>query len=912
MASLLVATKLHAPRRRADAVDRPLLIGRLRRGARSKLTLVSAPAGFGKTTVLAEFLAAAHESERTAAWLSLDQSDNEPLAFWAHVIAALQTAVPGLGATAAQALETGQGPVEPVLAALLNELGATSTDIDLVLDDYHVIDRREIHDAVAFLLDRLPPNIHVAIATRADPPLPLARLRGRGELVEIRAADLRFSAEEVAAYLNGPMGLNLDTREVATLARRTEGWIAALQLAALSIEGRGDAVGFIEAFAGNDRYIVDYLVEEVLDRQPDTIRRFLARTCFLDRLSGPLCDAVTADSGSQAMLEALDRANLFLVPFDPRREWYRYHHLFADVLRTHFAAELSAELAVLHQRASRWFTGQGERPGAIRHALAANDFVGAAALIEYAIPDLRRMRQEATMRTWIEALPDPLVRSRPVLGVALMGALLSSGIAEGAEGRLSDAESAISMLTAGATGDPLLGPVVVDRDQLPALPAAIELYRSALAQMRGDLPAAIEHAQRSIGLAPSDEHVGRASAAGFLAIASWTRGELGAAERWWTECRDGLRRANHIGDVMGPSVALADINLTMGRLRGATRVCEDALQLAGEQQGMVPRGTADVHASLGGLYLVSGDLEGAAQHLVRSEELGELAGTRAYPHRWRVAMASLREIEGDPESALDLLDEAERVYVSDFFPNTRPIGAMKARVLIRNGRLSEAERWQRTAGVAITDEPTYLHEFEHITLARLLLAQNALGAGTDTIEEGVALLDRLLEAAEHGGRIGSVLEISILLSLAHHARGDLDKALVPLTRALTLAEPEGYVRTFLDEGEPMAALLKVAAKRGPSAGFARALLSEFSPGDTPNKDSGQSSLIEPLSERELDVLRMLRSDLDGPEIARELGVSLNTMRTHTKSIYDKLGVNNRRAAVRRADELDLLRSGSPR
>ena len=423
------------------------------------------------------------------------------------------------------------------------------------------------------------------------------------------------------------------------------------------------------------------------------------------------------------MLETLDRTNLFLVPLDPRREWYRYHHLFADVLRTHFAADLSAERTILHQRASDWFAQHGEGPEAIRHALAAEDFDRAAALIEYAIPDLRRMRQDATMRAWIEALPEPLVRSRPVLGVSLMGLLLSSGIADGAEGRLRDAESALSILAGGDTSDPLLEPVVVDRDQLPALPAAIELYRSALAHMRGDLPAVIEHAQRSLDLAPDDEHVGRASASGFLAIASWTRGDLGAAERWWTECRDGLRRANHMGDVMGPCVALADIDLTMGRLRAAVRVCEDALQLASEQSGVVPRGTADVHATLGGLYLMGGDLEGAAQHLVRGEELGELAGTNAYPHRWRIAMASLREVEGDPEGALDLLDEAERRYVSDFFPNIRPIAAMKARVLIRAGRLSEAERWQGTAGVAIGDAPAYLREFEHITLARLLLAQ---------------------------------------------------------------------------------------------------------------------------------------------------------------------------------------------
>lgn len=319
MPTPLVATKLHAPRRRPDAVARPALLGRLQRGSRAKLILVSAPAGFGKTTLLAEYLAS--RDGAAVAWLSLDAADNEPVAFWSHLIAALQSAIDGIGATLVPILELGQSPVEPVLAVLLNELATLPGELYLILDDYHVIDRQEIHEGLTYLLGRLPDNVHVAISTRADPPLPLPRLRARGELVEIRSGDLRFSAEETAAYLNGAMRLNLATSEITALSQRTEGWIAALQLAALSIEGRPDAQKFIADFAGNDRFVVDYLVAEVLDRQPEAVRRFLARTCFLDRLSGPLCDAVTGEQGGAAMLEALDRANLFLIPLDPRREW---------------------------------------------------------------------------------------------------------------------------------------------------------------------------------------------------------------------------------------------------------------------------------------------------------------------------------------------------------------------------------------------------------------------------------------------------------------------------------------------------------------------------------------------------------------------------------------------------------------
>ena len=391
MAGPLLETKLYVPRRRRGLVARPRLSERLNRGAESKLTLVSAPAGFGKTTLLAEWLAAAPADGRSAAWLSLDQRDNDPALFWTYLIAALQTAAPGVGAGALVAPAVAPAARSKRSSPRCSTTSAPSpNDVVLVLDDYHVIDAREVQDGMAFLLEHLPPQLHLVIASRADPALPLARLRARGELVEIRAADLRFTPDEAAAYLNEVMGLALTAQDVAALEGRTEGWIAALQLAALSMQGRDDVAGFIAGFAGDDRYIVDYLVEEVLQRQPEQVRSFLLQTSILDRLSGPLCDAVTGQDGGKAMLEALDRGNLFLVPLDDRRQWYRYHHLFADVLRARLLDEQPDRVPELHRRASDWYEQNGERSEAIRHALAGEDFERAADLVELAIPAMRQ------------------------------------------------------------------------------------------------------------------------------------------------------------------------------------------------------------------------------------------------------------------------------------------------------------------------------------------------------------------------------------------------------------------------------------------------------------------------------------------------------------------------------------------
>ena len=902
----LLETKLHVPRRRRALIARPRLSDALSRGAESGLTLVSAPAGFGKTTLLAEWSAGAPADGRSIAWLALDQRDNDPALFWTYLLTALATAAPGVGEVALALLHPPQPPIEAVLTTLLNDLVALPDDVVLVLDDYHVIDSREVRDGMTFLLDHLPAQLHLVIAGRADPALSLARLRGRGELAEIRAAELRFTPDEAAAYLNGAMGLALTAQDVAALEERTEGWIAALQLAALSMRGRDDIAGFIAGFAGDDRYIVDYLAEEVLQRQPGPVARFLLETSILNRLSGPLCDAVTGQAGGSARLEALERANLFLVPLDDRRRWYRYHHLFADVLQAHLHDEEPDIVPELHRRASAWHEQSGEQSEAIRHAMAGGDLGRAADLVELAIPATRQGRQEATLRRWLEALPDELIRTRPVLSNGYAGSLLVRGEVEGVETRLRDAESWLGTTTGDpqAAQSPSGAMVVADEDAFRRLPGAVAVHRAGQARMLGDVAGTMSHARRALDLVEQDDHVGRGAAAALLGLAHWTLGDLTEAHRWYTEGMASLDRAGYLSDVVGCAMALADIRVAQGRLREALSTYEWGLQVATGHGPIALRGAADMHVGISERHAERNELDTAEAHLVTARELGEHAGLPRNQYRSRVAMARLRQAGGDLVGALDLLDEAERLYTSDFFPEVQPIPAIRARVWLAQRRTGDALAWARERGLSPTDDLSYLHEYEHITLARALLAQHAAERAGPSIDEATELLERLLRAAEEGTRTGSVIEILVLQALAHQARGDGPAALAALHRAVELAEPDGYVRIFVDEGPPMAALLKAAAKQRTTPRHVRRLLAavENTAGSTPV----DQDLIEPLSDRELDVLRLLGTDLDGPDIARHLGVSLHTVRSHTKRIYTKLDVNTRRAAVRRAEELGLM------
>src|SRR5215203_4762040 len=485
MSAPILATKLYIPQ--PKAVVRPRLIERLNEGLHRRLILVCAPAGFGKTTLISEWVATL---PRSAAWLSLDEVDDDPARFLAYLVAALRTIAPNMGEGVLGALRSPQPPpTESILTALLNEMASLAEDLVLVLDDYHVIDATAVDHALTFLLEHLPPRMHLVIATREDPNLPIARLRARGQLGELRAAELRFTPTEAAEFLEGAMGLRLSAEEMAALEDRTEGWIAGLQLAALSMRRREDVGGFIRAFAGDNRYVLDYLAEEVLGRQPERIRSFLLSTSILERLSGPLCEAVTGQEDGGRMLEILERGNFFVVPLDDRRHWYRYHHLFADVLHAHLMAEHPDLIPALHRRASEWYERNGSSADAIRHALAAEDFGRAADLVELAVPEMRRSRQEAALLGWFEALPDELLRVRPVLSVHYAGTLLQSGRLEGVEDRLRDAERWLD--TRADIGERAeassAGMVVVDEEEFRRLPGSVATYRAGIALVVGDV-----------------------------------------------------------------------------------------------------------------------------------------------------------------------------------------------------------------------------------------------------------------------------------------------------------------------------------------------------------------------------------------------------------------------------------------
>jgi LuxR family maltose regulon positive regulatory protein len=846
----LLATKFHIPKRRRNAVARPRLSARLGRARDASLVLVSAPAGFGKTTLLTEWLA--ENTEGTAvAWLSLDAQDNDPSRFWAYVVAALHHARPEIAAA--------DGPSEHLLPMLLNDITALEGDIVLVLDDYHLIESREIQNGMEFLVEHLPPNLHVVIGTRADPPLPLPRLRARGELVEIRAADLRFTNDEAASYLDAMVDAEISTSDIATLEERTEGWIAALQLAALSMQGRDNISEFVATFAGDDRFVVDYLAGEVLHQQPKPVRTFLLQTSILGRLSGPLCDAVTGRDDSAPLLRELDDGNLFVVPLDDRRQWYRYHHLFADVLRLRLTREDPSDVRELHARASRWFEAHGDRPAAFLHAVAAGDSERAADLAELELTSLGQARQETTLRNWMEALPPEILAQRPVLNLGYVGALMAIGDIAGVEPRLEHIQAQLEQRD---------NTIVVDETQYERIPGQVAVYRAGIARVRGDVSGTITYARQARELVQPDDDLGRGAAAGILALAYWSEGDLDAAHRWYSDARDSLDQGGYAPDVIGCTLALADIRVAQGRLRDAMATFERGNQYSREHGGL--RGVADMHVGMSELWLEQDDIDAALAQLETARKLGDAAGLPQYPYRSRVAMALVRAAQDDTAAALDLLTEAERCFTSDYFPTVRPIAAIRARVQLEAGDVRAARGWADAQNLRVTDELHYLREYEHVTLARVLLAE---GAYADV----APFLQRLLAAAETGGRLGSTIEILLLQAQAHEARNDAVAARGARQRARTLAEPEGFVRLF------------AGASNAPTARPAAA-----SPG-----------LVDPLSERELAVLRLLRSDLSGPDIARELTVSLNTMRTHTKNIYAKLGVNSRRAAVRRADELGL-------
>jgi LuxR family maltose regulon positive regulatory protein len=945
MPAPILATKLYIPPPRPKIVLRPRLIERLTEGLGCKLTIISAPAGFGKTTLVSEWISGCG---RPAAWLSLDEGDGDPSRFLIYLVSALQTVMASIGAGVLRTLQSPQPPpIESILTALLNEIatvpdnpltGSPCGDFAgqgflLVLDDYHAVDSKPVDEALAFLLEHLPPTMHLVIATREDPHLPLARLRARGQLTELRAADLRFSPSEAAEFLNKMMGLNLSEENINALETRTEGWIAGLQLAAISMHGHQDTAGFIKSFTGSHHFVLDYLMEEVLQQESEGIRTFLLRTSILDRLCGPLCDSVlrSPSASGQETLEYLERANLFLVPMDNERRWYRYHHLFADVLHMHLTAEQPDQVSALHRRASEWYEHNGSAPDAIRHALAAGDFERAATLVERTIPETRRNRQGATVTElgWLKALPDELVRFRPVLCVDYAYALFGGGELEAIEARLRDAERWLGTPagTAGTCpakspqGEPSQRMVVVDEEEFRRLPGMIALLRGAQALARGDMPETAKNARRALDLAPADAPLMLGGAASQLGLVAWTSGDLDTARRMTADGMANVRLAGYISSAIGGAITLADIQIAQGRLHEAMTTYERALLWATAPGAPVLRGAADMHVGMSALHYEHNDLKTATQHLLTSQALGELAGMPQNPYRWCATMARIREAQGDPDGALDLLDQAGRLYNANFSPNVRPIAARKARVWAAQGRLGEALGWAREQGLSVDDGLSYLREFDHITLVRVLLARYRSDRAAGSLSEAMGLLERLLNAAEVGGRNGSVIKILVLQAMAHHAQGDLPAALLPLRHALALAEPEGYVRIFLDEGPGMMKLLREASVREIMPDYTDKLLAAFEAekrpvpaglAASPRKSENEPDmppalpLAEPLSHRELEILKLIAQGLSNREIGERLFLALDTVKGHNRKLFDKLQVQSRTEAIARARELGLL------
>ncbi|MGZ8726877.1 MAG: helix-turn-helix transcriptional regulator, partial [Aeromicrobium sp.] len=717
----------------------------MRADADARLVLVSAPAGFGKTTLLTEWFEETSTDGAGVAWISLDPSDSDPSMFWSYVVAALDAVVP-LGSTARELIDASPFPTELMIATLVNEIVASTDDVWLVLDDFHVVDNHEIVQGLAALLDRLPSHAHVVISTRVDPDLPLPRWRVRGELVEIRAADLRFTADETAAYLNEIAGLGLAEEHVAALEERTEGWVAALQLAVLSMRGHDDVVGFISRFAGNDRYVVDYLVDEVLQRQPDDVRDFLSQTSVLERLSGPLCDAVTDRRDGREMLEALERSNLFVVSLDDRREWYRYHHLFADALRARMLSDEPERVAENHLRASGWYERHDLSEDAVHHAIAAADFDRAARLIEQAVPMVRRDRDDMLLISWLRALPVEAVRGSPLLSVFYGWMLLESGDLDAVEPWFEHAERVLAAVPSGS-------PVPwADSAEVRSLPATTAVFRSALAQARGDGPAALDHARRALALADPDDHQARAGAAGFLGLASWIDGDVLAAAETFSQAIASIRSAGHLADELTSTVVLADMWLAAGRPTEARRLLQGALEHARTSAPEAARGIADVHVALSEIELEAGDIGRAKQHLEIATALDERVGMGDTCFQLCVAMAGVATAEGDAQGANGHLDRAEQLYQPGFMPQLRPIPAMRARTSIAQGELAEAEAWAKASTVTETDEVLHLREFDLLTLARLLIAQHRDERDGGMADTAVVLLGRLRAAAEMSGR----------------------------------------------------------------------------------------------------------------------------------------------------------------
>ncbi|MEO8394762.1 MAG: LuxR C-terminal-related transcriptional regulator, partial [Chloroflexota bacterium] len=876
MSTLILATKLYTPPPRPKAVSRPRLIERMNESLRGKLTLISAPAGFGKTTLVSEWAAAC---ERPTAWLSLDEGDNDPARFLTYLVAALQTIAANMGSGVLAALQSPQPPPpEVILTALLNEVTTLTNNFVLVLDDYHVIDAQAVDKALSFLLEHLPPQMHLVIATRQDPQLPLARERARGQLTELRVADLRFSDAEAAEFLNQAMGLNLSAQDTDALETRTEGWIAGLQLAAISLQGHQAPSRFIQSFTGSHHFVLDYLVEEVLQQQPESVQNFLLRTSILDRLCSGLCDAVVLDpsvSGQEA-LAYLEHANLFIVPLDNERRWYRYHHLFADLLRQRLQqSEQGKGVDKLHVRASQWYEDNGLEIEAFQHAAAAHDIERAARLIEGdGIPRHFRGAVVAVLN-WLGSLPTAVLDARPSLWWKYASFMLINGQTTGVEEKLQAAEAALPETYSDAKTRNLVGQIAT--------------ARATLALTRYQIDNMIAQAQRALDYLSPDNLSFRATALWALGYARFLQGDRAASGRVYAE---GLAISQAAGDTFSiilTAIGLGQIQEIENQLDLAAETYRYVLQVAGDQPIQI---IYEAHLGLARIHYEWNDLAAAEQHGQQSLQLARQYDTVI--DRFivcEVFLARLKLAQGDLDGAAAMLAKAAQLARQKNFVYRIPeIAAAQVLTLLQQGAVAAAARLAQAHKIPVSQ-------------ARVVLAQGDPSAA-------LALLEPLRQQAEAKGWADERLRLMLLEALALYANSAKAKAVQLLADALILAEPSGLIRSFVDEGLPMAQLLSEVAAQGTIPGYVAKLLAVFEAQQQPSEASASVSsaqaLIEPLSQRELEVLQLIAQGLSNHEIGERLFLALNTIKGHNQKIFGKLQVQRRTEAIARARELGLL------
>ena len=903
----LLATKLRAPQPRAGWVPRPRLVRRLLAGTERELVLVCGPAGFGKSSLLADW---AHGDRRPVAWLSLDAGDNDPVRFWRHVTAALDGVRPGVadhvGPIVPDAAAT---PFAGAVTALVNEFATTAEDVALVIDDYHVVESPDVHRSLEFLLDHLPPALHVVLASRSDPPLPLARLRARGQLAELRASDLRFTAGEAAELLRTEVGSHLPDGIVDALGERTEGWAAGLHLAALSLQGRSDVTRFVAEFSGSHRFVLDYLTEEVLERQPAELRTFLLETSVLDRLCGPLCDAVVGRPDGQQLLESVERASLFLIPLDEERRWWRYHHLFADLLRASLQSQFPDRVPELHRAAAAWYEEHGLPDDAIRHALAADDTARAARLVEEHLEEqVWRRAQGATLAAWLAALPAAEIHRRPLLTLGQAVAALMGGRLDEVEPLLEVAERALDR----GQAEPYRASLERRFSVLANIPAGIAVCRADLARMHGDAVAEQAAARAALAHVTEQDELLGAVARYHVVFADWLAGRVAVAERGLGEVF-AERTASEQHDLV-PRAAfdLGAVQQARGRLRAAQQTYERGLEVMGADAASPSTGM--LHVGLAEVHYERDELADAHRQVTTGIELCRRLAYLPALVAGLITLAQLRHADGDPVGALAAVEEAERAMPQPILDPRLPLAALRADLAVIHGDLAEAARWVRAGGLAVDDEPVYLREPEYRVLARLRIAEQDPAAA-------LAVLERWQALALAQGRAASLLRLRVLEVLAHNTAGDRTAALRALAEALALAAPEGYLRVFLDEGPTLAALLRELmvgrrleqlGVRAVPPGFLTRLSDAFDRHGTrvlpPARRGGVAApgMAAPLSTREHEVLTLMASGRPNRAIAEELFITVDTVKRHVTHVFDKLGVSNRTQAVARARELGLL------